>query len=279
MKCALLLEYDGTQFSGWQRQPTAVSVQSELEDQLLIILRSLLRKQDVNAVLPRICITGSGRTDAGTHARGQVASFTWPEQLSFDGPKLLASLNGICTPALTIQAAWLLADSFDARRSPHQKLYSYYLDMHPFSGPLNRQRSWHRPRLVAIPTMIEAAKLFSGQHDFRSFRASDCSAKSSIRRIHSSELVRVDRTQLVYRIVGSGFLKQMVRRIVGALVAVGEGRIDLADIEGALRSPVDQNPPRWRTAPASGLYLEWVHYQDFTEVNGRSDIAGGSVQQ
>ena len=268
MKVKLTLEYVGDAFHGFQDQgPALVTVQGELERGLAVVLNSWFRKSGLTFVAgPKI--NGSGRTDAGVHAKGQVASFDWPEQLPVDNARLYrltAALNGVTSPALTVLSCEEVPADFDPRHSPHLKLYSYRFVLGKNSFGLEKGRAWHVGGKLNLPEMIRAARLFTGQHDFAAFRAADCSAKSTERTILSSELTRTDRRTMIYTIEGRGFLKQMVRIIAGTLVAVGRGSITSADVAGLITGGKRGNAGD--TAPADGLTLEWVRYleQDYFE--------------
>lgn len=258
MKAKLLLEYDGKNFVGWQQQPEHLSVQQELERALKLYLDSEAKKQGLE--LPeRIVVTGSGRTDAGVHARGQVASFAWPEGLPFDGRQLMAALNGISRPEISVLSAEQADNEFDARRSPHIKRYSYFLFAANARPTIDSGKRWHIPQQLQIAEMIRAANCFVGTHDFSSFQASDCGASSTVRTVLSSEFSRLDANTLVYSIEGNGFLKHMVRTIVGTLVEVGLGKLSAEDIPAIITA--NDRTRAGQTAPAHGLLLEWVRYR------------------
>lgn len=257
MKVKLTLEYDGAEFSGWQYQPGIATVQGELEKALRCYLQSLAKQQGAElSSVPRI--TGSGRTDAGVHARGQVASFAWPAGITFDGFRLVGALNGISPPGLCVLAAAEEGDLFDARRSAHTKCYSYQLLLRTAGDGLYRGRAWPVGKSLDIPQMIAAAAYFQGDHDFSSFRAADCDAQSTVRTVVLSQLTRGAEDSLVYTIQGKGFLKQMVRTIAGTLVEVGRGRLEAGQIPEIIAAR-DRNRAG-PTAPACGLFLEWVKY-------------------
>lgn len=255
MRVKLCVEYDGASFSGWQVQPGQRTVQSELENAISVYLSSLAKEQTQGKIEPPRT-TASGRTDAGVHARNQVVSFDWPEELEFDSFRFAHSINGISDKALRIKSAEIVDQSFDARRSSHKKCYSYsFIQGH---SPIDNPRVLSIPQKLDIPSMIEAAKLIAGTHDFKSFQASDCAASTTIRTILASELVYYDSGIYRYYVIGNGFLKQMVRTIMGTLIEVGlkkrEAKSILEIIEAKdrkLAGPVVE---------AKGLTLEWVKY-------------------
>jgi len=259
----LTVEYAGEDFHGWQVQEGVPTVQGALESAIEIFITSLAKKQG-SETPPVLRVNGSGRTDTGVHARGQVANVQWPETLPVELPKLKAALNALTPPGLIVRAVEAAAEDFDARFTPHLKCYTYRLiyrgaeDYASYFTPYERNRVWCLTRPLQISPMIKAARLLEGQHDFQSFRAKDCTAKTTIRTVVRSELVRTGGEELTYIIWGKGFLKQMVRIIVGTLVEIGEEGAEegkMLDILGALdRSKAGQ------TAPACGLAMEWVRY-------------------
>lgn len=266
----LTIEYDGSTFSGWQKQPGVFTVQGELERALCVFIRSRQKKcgmSDIeisDIILP--CVEGSGRTDAGVHANGQVASVKLSEELfdnlnlnSFDAPfNIMRAINGIAHRALRVKSAEFVQGEFHARHSPHYKCYRYRLGLAYGVRGLNASRVWNVGRSIDIPKMIEGASLFKGKHNFSAFRAADCNANTTERTILTSEIVRVSQYELVYVAHGTGFLKQMIRIIVGTLVELGQSRRELESIVELLQNGQRQNAGV--TAPAHGLTLEWVKY-------------------
>jgi tRNA pseudouridine38-40 synthase len=259
MKIRMLLEYDGAGFSGWQFQPGLRTIQGELEKALLGYQKALVKRAGMAADEWSLSLTGSGRTDAGVHARGQVASFFWPDELGVELSRMRAALNGILPRDIAVLELSPEALSFDARRSHHRKCYSYALAPGKRKSPLERGRCWHLPELN-IPAMIEGAAYFRGTHDFSSFRDSDCCSSSTVRTVLSSEVSRSGTQLLTYSIVGWGFLKQMVRIIVGSLVQVGQERLSPEEIPKILKAR--NRRLAGPTAPAHGLVLEWVEYEE-----------------
>ncbi len=246
----LTIEYDGSPFSGWQAQPGAVTVQGELERGLRVILGT-------NAP-DNINVVGSGRTDAGVHALGQVAHVELPELPELDPYRLRGSLNGVTHHAIAVKDLQLVDNSFDARRSPHVKCYEYRMLRRHARGGLREHQAWVVKSDLDLLRMIEAAKIFVGEHDFAAFRSSDCNAVTTVRTIEVCELFRRD-TELISLVVhGRGFLKQMIRIIAGTLMEVGIGKLKPGEIEGILASGRRQNAGI--TAPSYGLTLNWVRY-------------------
>lgn len=235
--------YDGSAFSGWQSQPAKDSVQDVIEARL----RAIFGK-DVRA-------HGSGRTDAGVHARGQVFHFdaAWrhpPE-------KLLTALRAQLPPQLQIAAVRRAARDFHARFSAKGKVYRYELHLGD-ADPFTRPYAWVLFRPLDLERMARAAARFEGKHDFRAFSADNGSGHDDfVRRVRRLQVTRHGRR---VRIVAEadGFLYKMVRSLVGALVSVGEGKLTLAQIDTLL-----QGAPRTaavQTAPPQGLCLDRVKY-------------------
>lgn len=257
MKVKLIVEYVGSAFCGWQYQSNVRTVQGELSRALGIYLSSLARQASVSLSEFPI-LTASGRTDSGVHANGQVVSFVWPDSLKFNSYEFVNSLNGISDSSLNVVFAGITTDDFDARYTPHIKCYKYHILNRGTPSSLFSDYSWHIVHPLNVSAMINASKLFLGTHDFSSFRASDCCAKTSIRTLLLSELIRVDNNMLVYSICGKGFLKQMVRIIVGTLVDVGLNKITVDEVRNIMSAC--SRSLAGDTAPAKGLCLEWVRY-------------------
>jgi tRNA pseudouridine38-40 synthase len=237
----ITLAYDGTAFHGWQVQPGLPTIQGALEDIL-----SGMEKQ-------RVHVAGSGRTDAGVHALAQVAAF------SIDNPIPLSNMrravNRLLPPSVRVLAAEEVHASFHPRFDAKAKTYEYRIVRGEVCSPFEWPFAHHYPYPLDEARMMECARMFEGEHDFTAFAASDerdAEGRSKVRRVFSSMLERRD-DRLVYRIRGSGFLKHMVRNVVGTLIEAGKG--NLSDI-GVL--PVKCGP----TAPAKGLFLVGVEYPD-----------------
>lgn len=266
MKVKLTIEYNGSAFVGWQEQSNGVGVQNSLGSALHVYLNSLLKRSGLDLLESAPTISGSGRTDSGVHALGQVASFEWPEALPFDADAMTTALNGILPREIALQHASAVEDNFDARITKHRKQYSYYFVLRKASEGYFLGRAWRVPATIDIPAMCKAARLLVGNKDFASFRAADCVAKSSVRTLHVCELTRESEHLLRLVVQGNGFLKQMIRIIAGTLLEVGKGQIAPEEIERILDSRSRQNAGK--TAPACGLVLDWVSYdQQFRDRN------------
>ncbi len=245
----LILAYDGTDFHGWQRQPDAPSVQAFVEGALHKL---------TGAPTP---VYGSGRTDAGVHASHQVANFQ--TESSIPCANFVKALNHSLPPAIRIKAADDVPPGFHARYSARRKTYWYRILLTPVCSPLLWRFVHHHPYPLHQVRMAQAAKFLEGEHDFTSFAAADAqgddAARSNVREIFKSRLVWRPRTSmLIYQVTGSGFLRYMVRNIVGTLLEVGRGRLDPQDLLTILAAC--DRTPAGPTAPPQGLCLMKVEY-------------------
>jgi tRNA pseudouridine38-40 synthase len=242
----ITLAYDGTDFHGWQVQPGLPTIQGTLET----IVSSL---DDVP-----VHVAGSGRTDAGVHALAQIAAFTLRSPIPVDNLRL--AVNRLLPPAIRILDAIETAPGFHPRFDAVDKTYRYSIARQEICNPFEWRYVYHHPYPLDEPAMVEAARHFEGEHDFTAFAAADdrdAEGASKIRTIFESRLERLP-GRLVYHVRGSGFLKHMVRNIVGALIETGRGNLPLA----ALETLVDATSARkvGHTAPAKGLTLITVSY-------------------
>jgi tRNA pseudouridine38-40 synthase len=249
----LTIAYDGSGFRGFARQPRARTVQGELEDALRTVLGSL----------PKVSV--AGRTDTGVHALGQVVSF----ESAVDPERIQRSMNRMLAPEIVVREARRAPSGFDARHSATAREYRYRIRTGPWPDPFSAPFEWHRPGDLRLGPMRQAARLLQGEHDFASFcRASDAGSTRHLRRLSVSrngEIVQVTA-------IADAFLHQMVRSLVGTLVAVGEGRLDPDDIPGVLeaRSRSAAGP----VAPPDGLTLLRVRYGSHPRGRGRSRVSG-----
>ena len=237
------LAYDGTGFRGWARQPGIRTVQGVLEEALGRLLGEP----------PRVSV--AGRTDAGVHARGQVASFPAPPGL--EPPRVRRAVNAILGPEVVVLEARTMPAWFDARRSATGREYLYRIDTGPVPDPFSARYVWHRPGRLAIARMRTAARALEGERDFASFSRAPREARSTVRRL-SRLAVGLRGDELTVRAVADAFLHQMVRSLVGTLVAVGEGRIDPARMEQLLEAR--DRSTAGPVAPPHGLTLVRVQY-------------------
>ncbi len=239
----MLLEYDGTEYHGWQLQPDARTLQGVLEAALGTVLRHAVR------------VAASGRTDAGVHALGQVATFRTDRPV--EPRELRRSLNALTPPDLAVKEIVAVAERFDARRHATARVYEYRIWTAPWRSAFWHRFTWHVPRSLDLPAMRSAATALVGEHDFSAFRASDCDADHPVRRVVHSGFTETEEL-CVYRIEANAFLKHMVRAIVGTIVEVGTGRRPVEDVARVLASR--SRARGGRTAPPQGLVLTEVRY-------------------
>ncbi len=240
----LTLTYDGTGFRGWARQPGHRTVQGALEAALLRILGDV----------PRLSV--AGRTDAGVHARGQVVSFAAAGEV--DAERVRRALNGMLAPEVVVVDVRAAPAGFDARRSATAREYRYRIDTGPIPDPFTARFVWHRAGELSLARMRQAARLLVGERDFFSFCRAPKEARSTVRRLDRLTVARGgDRFEITAR--ANGFLHQMVRSLVGTLVAVGEGRLEAETIPAILASR--DRSRAGRVAPPYGLTLERVIYR------------------
>lgn len=238
------IEYDGTPFAGWQFQPASPSVQGA-------IAGALLKTSGESPV-----ITGAGRTDAGVHALGQVAHFDLTR--TWQPGKIRDALNFHLRPdPVAVIDAAEVPDSFDARRSAVKRAYLYRLLVRRAPPVLDRNRVWWVPVSLDADAMHVAAQVLVGRHDFTTFRAAQCQAKSPIRTLDRLDVSRSGDEIHIFAEARS-FLHNQVRSIAGTLKLAGEGRLSPADVRAALdaRDRAHCGP----VAPPGGLYLTRVEY-------------------
>ena len=240
----LVLAYDGTDFRGWARQPGLRTVQGVLEQALARVLRNA----------PTLSV--AGRTDAGVHARGQVASFRAAD--SIDLGRLQRAVNGLLAPEVVVRSATRVPDGFDARRSATWREYRYRIDVGEVPDPFTARFTWHRPGALSLRAMRLAARELVGTRDFASFgRRPENRSGSTMRRLQRLSVTRTeDRVEVAAR--ANAFLQQMARSLVGMLVAVGEGRMEAASIPEILAA--GDRGRAGPVAPPHGLTLERVAY-------------------
>jgi len=240
------LEYDGTGFVGWQRQENGPSIQAALEDAIAGFCGE------------RVIVHGAGRTDAGVHALGQVAHFDVEKDT--DAQTVREALNAHLRPApIAVLDAAEADPDFHARFDATERRYLYRILNRRAPPTLDRGRAWH----VAVPldaeAMHDAAQVLVGKHDFSSFRAAECQAKSPVKTLDEIAVARAgDEVQVTAR--ARSFLHHQVRNFTGTLKLVGEGKWRRADVEAALAAR--DRSAAGPTAPAEGLYLVGVRYPD-----------------
>jgi len=245
----LVLAYDGTDFSGWQVQPQAATIQGTLS--------SAIGRLTGEKVLPQ----GSGRTDAGVHALGQVATFTTESRIPAEN--FVKALNDVLPPSIRVLEATEVPADFHARRSARAKTYRYRIYRGAICPPLLARYVWHYPYPLDEAAMSAAAATVAGEHDFTSFAAVDSERSqderefSNIRQLFSSSWER-QAEELVYTVRGNGFLHHMVRNLVGTFILVGKGTLKPGDTQRILEAR--DRSAAGATAPPTGLYLVSVEY-------------------
>lgn len=250
----ITLQYDGTNYHGWQIQARDITIQGILEDALYKITGSRDR------------ITGAARTDAGVHALQQVAAFSSPASL--DPQTLMRALNANIPEDIRLIASDYADADFHPRYSARKKRYTYLITVPgPFSVMISKY-SWPVRGDLDISAMKEAARMMTGRHDFTSFRASGCSAKSPVRDVDSIEIARSDYVDFMnfrfdapvvrISVTARSFLRHMVRNIVGTLVDVGKGSTAPEVIPDMIKAK--DRSAAGKTAPANGLFLEKIEY-------------------
>ena len=241
----LVVEYDGSDFCGWQRQENGPSVQQHLEEVL------------ARMVGGPVTVVGASRTDAGVHALGQVASFQTEASIPLDGFRM--GMNSLLPPAIAIVSAVEVAADFHARFSARGKRYRYSILTRSSRAPLERHRLWHKGGAVLdVPAMRAAAAALLGERDWSAFRAAGCTAKNAVRRVDSIEVSELGPYRIDIDVEGNAFLRNMVRILSGTLVDVGLGRIAPGQV-----TEIVESRDRTRagpTAPAHGLTLVEVMY-------------------
>jgi tRNA pseudouridine38-40 synthase len=239
----LTVEYDGTNYHGWQIQPNGQTIQGMLEEAVSTFLGVPTR------------ITGSGRTDAGVHALGQVANF-FSEKVT-DLHRLQRGLNALTPQDITIKAVEAVPDSFDARRDGRSRIYEYRILNRSAPSPFYGKYAWHVHEPLNIEAMREAIRCLEGERDFSSFRAAGCDAAQPVRKVYRACLDQRGHL-LVFTIEATAFLRHMVRNIVGTLAEVGRGQrtpqafAELLEAQDRMKAGA--------TAPAHGLFLIEVKY-------------------
>ncbi|HXP17130.1 MAG TPA: tRNA pseudouridine(38-40) synthase TruA [Terriglobales bacterium] len=243
----LLLAYDATEFAGWQVQPESATIQGALA--------SAVERVTGEKVLPQ----GSGRTDAGVHALGQVTTFAI--QSPIPAENLIIALNDVLPAAIRVLEAVEMPPEFHARKSARAKTYRYRIYRGAICPPFLARYVWHYPYPLDEGLMQQAASAIVGEHDFTSLAAVDPEREkeevSNLRQVFSSSWER-QADEFVYTVRGSGFLHHMVRNLVGTFLLVGKGTLKPSDMTRILEAR--SRSAAGATAPANGLYLVSVEY-------------------
>ena len=239
----LTLEYDGTGYAGWQVQPNSDTIQQRVEEALAKVLQEKVR------------INGSGRTDAGVHARGQVAHFETVSNLPLKN--IRDGANTYLPPDIAIIRIEEAAPDFHARYSARGKIYRYRVLIRETRSPLSLNHTYRLSLPVDVEKMRIASRSLIGKHDFSAFEASGSSIQDKVRQLSRLE-IREEGEILEIEFQGNGFLYKMVRNIVGTLIEVGKGNISPEEVKDILGSRDRENAGP--TAPAAGLCLIQVIY-------------------
>jgi tRNA pseudouridine38-40 synthase len=239
----LTLEYDGSNYCGWQLQPRGDSIQGRIEAALERIFGAPVR------------VFGSGRTDAGVHARGQVASISIPRP--FDPGELQRALNAMLPADIVLLDVSPAPADFDPRRDARSRVYEYRVLNRKVASAFEYRYSWLVRDRLDPAAMNRAARIFVGEHDFAAFRSLGTDVTTTVRRVIASEWTR-DADVLLYRVEATSFLRHMVRAMVAAMVEVGRGKLSADQIAAILAGRNRQAAPA--NAPPGGLYLVEVRY-------------------
>ena len=243
MNIKLTVEYDGTNYHGWQIQANGESIQAVLEGAVSTFVGRPTR------------VLGSGRTDAGVHALGQIVNFRCDKE--FTPHRIRRALNALTPDDISIKEVEVVSDSFDARRDARSRVYQYHILNRPVASPFHRNRAWHLHQPLDLGAMRAAIDCLLGEHDFTSFRAAGCDAAHPIRKIYRVGLEERGEL-LVFMIEATAFLRHMVRNIVGTLIEVGYGERSVQSFRSLLEAR--DRTQAGETAPAYGLYLVEVKY-------------------
>jgi tRNA pseudouridine38-40 synthase len=241
----LTVAYDGTAYAGWQIQPNGTTIQEVMEGAFSRILQEPVR------------LRAAGRTDAGVHAREQIVDFA--DAGVRDLETIVRGGNALLPPAIRILSASVAPETFDARRHATEKEYRYFLYLSPVDSPFLSRYAWHIEKLLDLDAVREGLSHLAGEHDFTSFRGQGCTAISAVRTIFRAEVVKHDVPGLFsIDVSGSGFLRHMVRNIVGTVVNAGKGKHS-ADHVGEILQARDRSAAGVN-APPNGLFLWRVAY-------------------
>ncbi len=241
----LTIEYDGKDFNGWQKQPDKLNIQGNIEKAIEVVTGE------------KIDLIASGRTDRGVHSLGQVANFKTNSRLLID--KFPIAINSNLKKSIRILSAEEVDEKFHSRLTCKKKTYRYVINNSKYGTAIYRNLETHIPAFLDIKKMQEAIKYFEGEHDFKAFKASGTSSKSSVRTIYQAEVKEMPNQRIWIEITGNGFLYNMVRIIAGTILEVGIGKIQPEEIPRIIKSKKRENAGK--TLPPQGLYLVKVEYE------------------
>ena len=240
----IYIEYDGTPFVGWQFQKNGLSIQKVLQDAIF------------NFSKEKVVVTGAGRTDSGVHALAQIAHFDLKKKI--EKKKFLPGLNQhIGNKPITVLKIEKINNKFHARFDAKKRTYQYTIINRPSPLALQKSKAWHIRKKLDVKAMGKGAKLLLGTHDFSTFRASSCGAKSPIKTMDNI-LIKKNKDKITLKFISKSFLQQQVRSMVGSIKYLGDGKWNLNDFKKSFKSKnrLRCAPP----APACGLYLTNIKY-------------------
>ena len=240
----LVIEYDGKDFNGWQKQPNKLNIQGEIERAIEVVTGE------------SVDLIASGRTDAGVNALGQVANFKIEKDIPIE--KIPYALNSQLKKSIRIQSAEEVDERFHSRYSCKRKTYRYVINNSEQGSAIYRNMQYHFPAKLDDKKMNDAIQYLIGEHDFKSFKASGTSSKSSVRTIYDARVKR-EGNLVIIELTGNGFLYNMVRIISGTLVDVGIGKTKPEDLKNIIEA--EDRLEAGKTLPATGLVLVKVLYE------------------
>lgn len=241
----LTIEYDGKEFNGWQKQPNKLNIQGTIEQAIKTITGE------------EIELMASGRTDAGVHALGQVANFKTNSNIPIE--KIPIAINSNLKKSIRIISAEEVDERFHSRLTCKRKTYRYIINNSEIPSAIYRNLETHIPIKLNANNMKKAATYLEGEHDFKAFKASGTSSKSSVRTIYKAEVIEMPNNRIYIELTGNGFLYNMVRIIAGTLVDVGIDKIKSEEIQKIIKSK--DRSKAGKTLPPQGLYLVNVEYE------------------
>ena len=240
----LTIEYDGKEYHGWQKQNDRLNIQGTIEKAI----------EDITG--EKVDLTASGRTDRGVHALCQVANFKTNSSIPIE--KFPIALNSNLKKSIRILKAEEVDERFHSRLTCKRKTYRYVINNSEYGTAIYRNLETHIPMKLNIEKMKEAIKYFEGEHDFKSFKASGTSSKSSVRTIYEAKVYEMPNERIAIELTGNGFLYNMVRIIAGTIVEVGLGKIEPKEIVNIIEA--EDREKAGKTLPPQGLYLVSVEY-------------------
>ncbi len=242
----LTLDYIGTSYAGWQIQPGKDTIEGRVEQALFRLTGEEIK------------VVASGRTDAGVHALEQVAHFD--TGTDFDLRAYTNGINVFLPPDIRVTDARVVPDTFHARFDAKRKTYEYRFYVSKVDRAVLYNRAHRLQSMPDLTALNEAAALFVGEHDFAAFMSSGSDVKTTVRTVYSALFAAQSESEFTFEVSANGFLYNMVRKMVGALIKISENKLTSADISRALADPASTNLPY--VAPACGLYLKRVEYEN-----------------